>query len=45
MSNDPSKRCLIPANGYYERTVSLADKKWDPGHFSSHAPFSMTTLG
>jgi len=27
MSNDPSKRCLIPANGYYERTVSLADKK------------------
>ncbi|TJV05251.1 MAG: hypothetical protein E5Y12_09440 [Mesorhizobium sp.] len=22
-----SKRCLIPADGYYERTVSLADKK------------------
>ncbi|ESY79136.1 hypothetical protein X740_18435 [Mesorhizobium sp. LNHC221B00] len=22
-----SKRCLISADGYYERTVSLADKK------------------
>lgn len=41
-----SKRCLIPADGYYEWTISPADGKKDPWHIflPEHAPFSFAGL-
>jgi putative SOS response-associated peptidase YedK len=41
-----SKRCLIPADGFYEWTISPADKGRDPWHIfqPGHAPFSFAGL-
>lgn len=41
-----SKRCLIPADGFYEWTISPADKKRDPWHIfqPDHEPFSFAGL-
>ncbi|MCV3210022.1 SOS response-associated peptidase [Mesorhizobium sp. YC-39] len=41
-----SKRCLIPADGFYEWTISPADKKRDPWHIflPGHQPFSFAGL-
>lgn len=41
-----SKRCLIPADGFYEWTVSPEDKGRDPWHIfqPGHAPFSFAGL-
>ncbi|MER9307614.1 SOS response-associated peptidase family protein [Mesorhizobium sp. M0496] len=41
-----SKRCLIPADGFYEWTISPADGKKDPWHVyqPKHAPFSSAGL-
>ncbi|MCH4560820.1 SOS response-associated peptidase family protein [Mesorhizobium jarvisii] len=41
-----SKRCLIPADGFYEWTISLAGGKKDPWHIylPDYAPFSFVGL-
>lgn len=41
-----SKRCLVPADGYYEWTISPADGKKDPWFIfqPNHAPFSFAGL-
>lgn len=41
-----SKRCLVPADGYYEWTKSPADGGKDPWHIfqPGHAPFSFAGL-
>jgi putative SOS response-associated peptidase YedK len=41
-----AKRCLIPADGFYEWTISPADKGRDPWHIfqPGHAPFSFAGL-
>lgn len=41
-----SKRCLIPADGFFEWTISPADGKKDPWHIylPGHAPFSFAGL-
>ncbi|MEQ1943520.1 SOS response-associated peptidase [Mesorhizobium sp. VNQ89] len=41
-----SKRCLIPADGFYEWTISPADKKRDPWfiHLPDNQPFSFAGL-
>lgn len=41
-----SKRCLIPADGYYEWTISPADKGRDPWHIflPEHQPFSFAGI-
>ncbi|MER9629596.1 SOS response-associated peptidase [Mesorhizobium sp. M0296] len=41
-----SKRCLIPADGFYEWTISPADKKRDPWliFLPEHRPFSFAGL-
>lgn len=41
-----SKRCLIPADGFYEWTISPADGKKDPWHIfqPGHSPFSFAGL-
>ena len=41
-----SKRCLIPADGFYEWTISPADKGRDPWHIflPDHKPFSFAGI-
>jgi putative SOS response-associated peptidase YedK len=41
-----SKRCLIPADGFYEWTISPADKGRDPWHIflPDHQPFSFAGI-
>ncbi|GLS28430.1 Putative SOS response-associated peptidase YedK [Mesorhizobium albiziae] len=39
-----SKRCLIPADGFYEWTISPADKGRDPCFLPEHQPFSFAGI-
>jgi putative SOS response-associated peptidase YedK len=41
-----SKRCLIPADGFYEWTINPGEKGRDPWHIflPDHAPFSFAGL-